>query len=165
MRPPIEFKIMRIRECPSPSQQIETPEQAMQYWRANILSADWYDESKECLVVLILNTGRRIIGHNLVSLGGLNTCFCHSREVFRRVIVAAGHAAILMHNHPSGDPSTSTADIQVTRELSRLAGCSGSKSWDHVIVGVPVTVKWDILFGRKSTLDALNYNRQSLMQA
>src|SRR5688572_4158752 len=135
MKPPIEFKVMRIRECASPAEIIDTPERAMEYWRANIPGSSRYDDSKECLIVLILNTRRRIIGHNLVSLGGLDTCFVHAREVFRPVIVAAGSAVILMHNHPSGDPAPSDADIRVTRELIRAGQLLRIDVLDHVIVG------------------------------
>jgi DNA repair protein RadC len=135
MKPPIEFKVMRIRECVSPAQLIDTPEQAMDYWRANIPSSPWYDEAKECLVVLILNTRKRIIGHNLVSLGGLDSCFVHAREVFRPAIIAAGATIILMHNHPSGDPVPSEADIRVTRELIRAAQLIRIELLDHLIVG------------------------------
>lgn len=135
MKPPIEFKVMRIRECASPSQTIDTPERAIEYWRANIPGAPWYDEAKECLVVLILNIRRRIIGHNLVSLGGLDNCSLHAREVFRPAIVAAGSGIILMHNHPSGDPTPSDADIRTTRELVKAGKLIRIDLLDHVIVG------------------------------
>ena len=64
---------MRVRECPSPPTQIDTPDQAAAYWKANIPQADWYDPCKEAFIVLVLNTRRRILGHNLVTLGGLDT--------------------------------------------------------------------------------------------
>src|SRR6266481_7812611 len=112
MKPPSEFKIMRVRECAAPSILIETPEEAVAYWRANVQTAAWFDPSKEAFVVLVLNTRRRILGHNLVTIGTLDSCFVHAREVFRPVLVAAGHAAILVHNHPSGNASPSEADIK-----------------------------------------------------
>ena len=101
-RTPHEFKVMRVRECAFPAQMVDTPERAVEYWRQNVIVADWFDESKEALVVLVLNTRRRIIGHNLVTLGNLHSCSVEPREIFRPVIVAAGSAIILMHNHPSG---------------------------------------------------------------
>ena len=104
---PHEFKVMRVRECPFPPQLVDTPERAVEYWRQNITCADWFDESKEALVVLILNTRRRIIGHNLVTLGNLDSCTIRPLEMFRPVIVAAGSACILMHNHPSKDSTPS----------------------------------------------------------
>lgn len=136
MKPPTEFKILRIRKCP-PGQSIETPEQAATYWRANIPQADWYDPAKEAFVVLVLNTRRRIIGHNLVTLGTLDTCNVHSREVFRPVICAAGSACILMHNHPSGDCQPSEGDIRVTRDLIRAGQLLKIDVLDHVVVGEP----------------------------
>ena len=136
MKPPIEFKILRIRECP-PGPNVETPEQAAAYWRENIPKADWYDPAKEAFVVLVLNTRRRIIGHNLVTLGTLDSCTVHSREVFRPVICAAGSACVLMHGHPSGDPTPSEADIRVTRDLIRAGQLLKIEVLDHVIIGRP----------------------------
>jgi DNA repair protein RadC len=135
MKTPIEFKVMRIRECVAPSQEIKTPETAVEYWNQNIATAPWFDESKECFVILILNTRRRIMGHNLVTLGGLDTCFIHPREVFRPTIVAAGSAIVLMHNHPSGDPTPSEADIRATREIIRAGQLLRIDILDHVIIG------------------------------
>jgi DNA repair protein RadC len=134
-RTPHEFKVMRVRECPFPSELIDTPERAVEYWRQNITKADWYDESKEALVVLILNTRRRIIGHNLVSLGNLDSCVARPLEVFRPIIVAAGSACILMHNHPSRDSTPSEGDIKVTRDLVRAGQLLKIEILDHVIVG------------------------------
>jgi DNA repair protein RadC len=132
---PHEFKVMRIRECPFPTQIIDTPESAVEYWKKNITCADWYDESKEALVVLILNTRRRIIGHNLVTLGNLDSCTVRPLEVFRPIIVAAGSACILAHNHPSGDSAPSEADIKVTINLIRAGQLLKIEVLDHVIVG------------------------------
>ena len=134
---PHEFKVMRVRECAFPAQMVDTPERAVEYWKQNITGADWFDESKEALVVLVLNTRRRIIGHNLVTLGNLDSCFVLPREVFRPVIVAAGSACILVHNHPSGDATPSAADIQVTRDLIRAGQLLKIEILDHVIVGSP----------------------------
>lgn len=135
MKTPSEFKVMRIRECIATPEPLDTPERAAEYWRLNIPCARWFDEAKEALVVLILNTRRRIIGHNLVTLGSLDTCFCHAREVFRPAIVAAGSAIILMHNHPSGDATPSEADIKVTRDLIRAGQLLKIEILDHIIMG------------------------------
>jgi len=137
MKTPHEFKVMRVRECPAPSTTIETPEQAAAYWKANIPQAEWFDPSKEAFIVLVLNTRRRLLGHNLITLGSLDTCTVHPREVFRPVLVAAGHAAILVHSHPSGDPTPSESDIKVTRDLIRAGQLLKIEILDHVIVGAP----------------------------
>ncbi len=132
--PPHEFKVMRVRECVA-SNLVDTPQRAYEYWQANIPQSDWYDESKEAFVVLVLNARKRIMGHNLIALGQVDQCWAHPREVFRAVIVAAGKALILMHNHPSGDSAPSEADIKVTRDLIRAGQLLGITVTDHVIVG------------------------------
>ena len=134
LNPPHEFKVMRIRECVAPFI-ADTPEKACEYWRANIPHSDWYDESKEAFVVLVLNARKRIIGHNLITLGLLDECHAHSREVFRAAIVSAGKEIILIHNHPSADTTPSEADIKVTRELIRAGQMLGIPVLDHIIVG------------------------------
>lgn len=132
---PHEFKVLTVRECEPLSQVLDTPDQVALYWRRNIVPADWYDPMKEALVVLVLNTRKRVIGHNLVALGNLDTCTLHPREVFRPVICAAGHALVLVHNHPSGEPSPSEADLKVTRELIRAGQLLKIEVLDHVIMG------------------------------
>ena len=135
MKPPAEFKVMRVRDCGTPADIVDTPDRVFDYWKANVATAPWFDPAKEAFVVLILNTRRRILGHNLVALGGLDSVAVHPREVFRPVIVAAGSAIILAHNHPSMDSSPSEADIRVTRDLVRAGQLLKIDILDHVIVG------------------------------
>ncbi len=135
MKPPHEFKVMCVREClPEPSK-ADTPDQAVAYWRANIPQADWFDPAKEVFVVLVLNARKRILGHNLVAIGSLDTVSVAPREVFRPIITIAGHAAILAHSHPSGDPTPSDADIKVTRDLIRAGQLLKIEVVDHVVIG------------------------------
>src|SRR5580700_7941540 len=95
---PHEFKILYVRECQPMSEVADTPEIVAAYWRNNIPQADWYDPAKEAFVVLALNTRRRILGHNLVALGSLDTCPVTPLHVFRPVIAVAGSAILLAHN-------------------------------------------------------------------
>lgn len=135
MKAPLEFKVMRVRECAVEPALVDNPERAFEYWRTNVVQSDWFDPCKEALVVLVLNARRKIIGHNLVALGTLDSCQTHPREVFRPAIVAAGSAIILMHNHPSGESTPSEADIRVTREIIRAGQLLKIDIVDHVIVG------------------------------
>jgi DNA repair protein RadC len=146
---PKEFKVITLRECPVPEamQQCETPDQAAAYWQASVIQAPHFNSECECFVVLLLNTRRRIKGHSLISTGTLDTILVHPREVFRVAIVAAGSAVVLMHNHPSGDPTPSEADIKVTRDLIRAGQLLKIDVLDHVIVG----------YGRHCSLRALGY--------
>ena len=72
---------------------------------------------------------------NLVTLGTLDSCNVHSREVFRPAICAPGSAVILRHNHPSSDPTPSEADIRVTRDLIRAGQLLKIDVLDHVVIG------------------------------
>lgn len=132
---PHEFKVLYVRECQPMTEVADTPERIAAYWRNNIPQADWYDPCKEAFVVIVLNTRRRIIGHNLVALGSLDTCPVVPREVFRPAVAASASAVILAHNHPSHDATPSEADIKVTRDLIRAGQLLKIDVLDHVIVG------------------------------
>ena len=97
---PKEFKVVALRECPTPEemQTIDTPDRAAAYWRANIPTHPYFSPDVECFTILMVNTRRRIIGHHLVSTGTLDTILVHPREVFRAPIIAAAAALILVHN-------------------------------------------------------------------
>jgi DNA repair protein RadC len=131
---PHEFKVVCVRECIG-TELIETPDQAAKYWRDNIPQAHWFDPLKEAFVVLVLNTRRRILGHNLVALGSLDTCPVVPREVFKPAIVQSASSLILAHNHPSGDPNPSEADTKVTRDLIRAGQLLKIEVTDHIILG------------------------------
>lgn len=117
------------------SMKAETPEGAANYWRANVATAPGWDPMKEHLVVLFVTTRRNIIGHNVVSMGTLDGVSAHPREVFRPAIVAAASAIIVMHNHPSGDPTPSEADVRTTRKLIQAGKVLEMEILDHVIMG------------------------------
>lgn len=136
-REPVEFKVVALRDCPLPEylHECDTPQKAADYWRLQIASALQFNEDLETMVALHLNTRRRIRGHHVVATGTLDAVHVHSREVFRTAIVAASSAILLMHNHPSGDPTPSEADIRVTRELIRAGQLLRLEVLDHVIVG------------------------------
>jgi DNA repair protein RadC len=131
---PHEFKVVCVRECVA-TELIENPEEAVKYWRDNIPQAPWFDPAKESFVVLVLNTRKRILGHNLVSLGSLDTCPVSPLHVFRPAIALSAAGLILAHNHPSGNPEPSQADIKVTRDLIRAGQLLKIEITDHVIIG------------------------------
>src|ERR1051326_9613644 len=103
---PKECKIQTLRECPTPVelQLCDTPDKAASYWRSHIVNHPYYNRDVETMVVIMLNTRRRILGHHLVSTGTLDTILVHPREVFRAAVIMSSAAVILAHNHPSGDP-------------------------------------------------------------
>lgn len=87
--------------------------------------------------VLCLNRKNRLLRHAEVSSGTAGSTLVHPREVFREAIRASASAIICAHNHPSGDPTPSTADIRVTRQLREAAATVEIELLDHVIVGDP----------------------------
>ena len=89
----------------------------------------------ETLQVLLLNTRRRLIRVEEVTDGTIDTLLVHPREVFKRAITANASAVVLAHNHPSGDPTPSEADIKVTRDLIRAGQLLKIDVLDHVIIG------------------------------
>ena len=134
---PKEYKVVALRECPTPEalQVCDTPEQAVEYWRLHVATAPHHSPECECFVVLMLNTRRRVKGHHLVSIGTLDTILVHPREVFRAAVLAGASAVVLLHNHPSGDPTPSEGDIKVTRDLIRAGQLLKIEVLDHVVVG------------------------------
>jgi DNA repair protein RadC len=85
--------------------------------------------------VLLLNTRRRLIRAITISQGTLDTILVHPREVFKAAIAANAAAIVLVHNHPSGDPTPSEADVKVTRDLIRAGQLLKIDVLDHVILG------------------------------
>jgi DNA repair protein RadC len=89
----------------------------------------------ESFQVLLLNTRKKLIRAEEISDGTLDTLLVHPREVFRAAIAANAAGVVLVHNHPSGDPTPSDADIKVTRDLIRAGQLLKIEVVDHVIIG------------------------------
>jgi DNA repair protein RadC len=89
----------------------------------------------ESFQVLLLNTRKKLIRVEDISDGLLDTLLVHPREVFRAAITANAAGVVLVHNHPSGDPAPSEADIKTTRDLIRAGQLLKIEVVDHVIIG------------------------------
>ena len=109
---------------------LDTPERI-----ADLLREESRPQDVEQFRVVLLNTRRRLIGLETISQGTLDTILVHPREVFKRAIAANASAVVLVHNHPSGDPTPSEADIKVTRDLIRAGQLLKIEVLDHVILG------------------------------
>jgi len=134
-----EYKVIALRECPLPESLAfcDTPERAAEYWRLHVQTNPYFNPDCECFVILMLNTRRRVKGHALITIGTMDTLLVHPREVFRAAVIANAASVVLMHNHPSGEPSPSEADIKVTRDLFRAGQLMKIDVVDHVIIGNP----------------------------
>jgi hypothetical protein len=134
---PKEYKVVALRECPMPEDMkiCDQPDKAADYWRLNVATNPYFNRDCECFVILMLNIRRRVRGHQLVSIGTMDTILVHPRDVFRAAVIAGAAAVILMHNHPSGEPQPSEADVKVTRDLMRAGQLLKIEVLDHVIMG------------------------------
>jgi DNA repair protein RadC len=110
---------------------LDRPEKVVEYLR----SAFEENPLQEAFYVIFLNRKNVPIGRHMVSLGTLNSTLAGPREVFRGAILAGASAIIAAHNHPSGDPAPSAADVQITRQLRDASRIIDIDLLDHVIVG------------------------------
>ena len=92
---------------------------------------------QEQVVVVPVDTRMRHMGTTVVSVGTVNESTAHPREIFRPVIARGAFGFVLVHNHPSGDPSPSRADEAVTRRVAEAAQLLQIRFVDHLIVGRP----------------------------
>lgn len=90
---------------------------------------------REYFRVMLLNTKNRVLGIETVSIGSLNASLVHPREVFKRAIQRSAAAIILLHNHPSGDPSPSSEDKEITQQLCKAGRIIGIEILDHIVIG------------------------------
>lgn len=102
---------------------------------SSVLMEDMRYLNKEYFKTLILNSKGKIITIDTISIGELNSAAVHPREVFNRAVKKSGAAIILAHNHPSGDPTPSQADIETTKRLIKVGDILGIPVLDHIIIG------------------------------
>src|SRR5258708_5143321 len=108
---------------------LETPDAVAAYMREEVRL-----RKTEVFQVLMLNIRRRLISKAKISDGTLDTILVHPREVFQSAIAANAAAILLVHNHSSGDPTPSEADVKVTRDLIRAVQLLKIEVLDHVIL-------------------------------
>jgi len=90
---------------------------------------------RECFMVLLLDTKNTVLKEEIVSVGTLNGAIIHPRELFKSAIKESANSVILVHNHPSGDPTPSREDKEVTERVIDAGKLLGIDVLDHVIVG------------------------------
>ena len=102
---------------------------------ANLFMEELRYKKKEVVKVLLLDTKNNIISDLLVSEGSLNASIVHPREVYLEAVKRSANKIIVVHNHPSGDPSPSNEDIKITKRLYDSGEILGIELLDHVIIG------------------------------
>ncbi|MCK4429179.1 MAG: DNA repair protein RadC [Candidatus Aenigmarchaeota archaeon] len=112
------------------SQPIKSAKDVFEYSSQRLLVTD-----KEQFMILLLDSKNRIIKDETVSIGTLNASIIHPREVFKSAIKESANTIILIHNHPSGDPTPSIEDEKITKILFEAGELLDIKVLDHVIIG------------------------------
>ena len=129
------FEVVRIKQEIKESTEpfalysIRSPEDAQKLAMAHIA-----DEDREVFLVMMLNTKNQVVGLHRAHVGSLNASIVHPREVMKCAILNNAASIIVAHQHPSGDPTPSREDIEVTKRLAEAGKIIGIDVLDHVIV-------------------------------
>ncbi|MFC5402090.1 RadC family protein [Cohnella soli] len=102
---------------------------------ADLLMEELRHHREEHFVCLFLDTKNQVIGRQTLSIGSLNASIVHPREVFKAAIRRSSASIVCAHNHPSGDPTPSPEDIQLTRRLGEAGKLLGIELLDHLVIG------------------------------
>lgn len=99
------------------------------------LFGDLARETKEHFVALHLDSKNHILCYDLVSVGSMTASIVHPREVYKSALLSSASGLVFVHNHPSGDPTPSREDLDITRRLKEAGELLGIRVLDHVIIG------------------------------
>lgn len=121
-------RLSQFSDLPRPV--IKSPDDA-----AGLVMEEMRHLDREHFRALLLNTRNQVIGMDKVSVGTLNSSTVHPRELFRNAIKRSAAAVILVHNHPSGDPTPSREDLDITGRLCEAGKIIGIEVLDHIIIG------------------------------
>lgn len=104
---------------------------------AAYLGPEMAELAQEQVRVVLLNTKHRVIGVQLVYQGGVNATTVRIADCFREAVKQGAPAIVLVHNHPSGDPTPSAEDIHLTQDIARAGELLGIEILDHIVIGKP----------------------------
>jgi len=117
-------------ELPFPKPRISEPNDVRALLQRQLAYQD-----REIFCIVVLDARNQVIGINTVSIGSVSASIVHPRETFRPAIMMGASSIILAHCHPSGDPSPSKDDIELTRRLVKAGEILGIEVLDHLIIG------------------------------
>ena len=123
-----EMKVFMVCEGTDPVK-VSGPPEALDIAREILTGLD-----REAFYVLPLSARNEIIGKHMVSMGSVSGSVVHPREVFKICVLANASGVILLHNHPSGDPTPSQEDLQITKQLVATGKILGIPVIDHLII-------------------------------
>jgi DNA repair protein RadC len=94
---------------------------------------DLFNQTRENLYLLSLDSRNKVISKNLISIGTVNETLIHPREVYRTALLNNAVSIALAHNHPSGDPNPSSEDIKITQRIAKAGSEVGIHLLDHIV--------------------------------
>ncbi len=106
------------------------PQEVYQHFRGRLA-----DRKRELFIVLLLDSKNRLLREVQISEGSLTASIVHPREVFAAVVRESAAALLLVHNHPSGDPTPSREDREITTRLKEAGELMGVRVLDHIVIG------------------------------
>lgn len=126
------FETMTVKENISayidPKARLTQPSQIWELFR-------WLGrESKEWMIVLLMDGKNRISAIDICSIGTLNQSLCHPREIFKSALISSCAAIVILHNHPTGCTMPSAEDISITKRLKEASEIIGIRLLDHLVV-------------------------------
>lgn len=130
--PPV-LRVQLVRE--DPRCYADRDEVKGHFEAAAILRRYLQDEDREHFVAMMLDVKNRVIGIHTASIGILNSALVSPREVFKAAILSNAMSVVLGHNHPSGDPTPSPEDFEITERLKKAGEIIGIEVLDHIIIG------------------------------
>ena len=125
----IEYKLVREEVSEHSTKQIKGADDVFEWFK--FLS----DAEKEKFIVVCLNSKAKIVCFDMVGIGTVNQCPVYPREIVKAAILSNSPSIILIHNHPSADPTPSQADSQLTRDVKAACKLLGIQVLDHIIIG------------------------------
>lgn len=126
----VSLKIVRESSLLYSARRIASPDDA-----ATLVRQFLADSDRENFIVICLNTKNEPNAIHTVGVGTLNSSQIHPRELFKISILANSASVIISHNHPSGDPTPSADDIEITKRLTEAGKILGIEILDHIIIG------------------------------
>ena len=126
------YRVTLVREgsVSNSNNHIRTPQDVM-----DVLSTEYDNAVVEMAQMLALDTKNKIIGIFTISTGSLNASIIHPRDIFQRAILSNAASVILAHNHPSGDPTPSSEDTELTKKLVDAGKILDIPILDQVVIG------------------------------
>jgi DNA repair protein RadC len=128
--PVVTIKLIREASVLYPTRRINSPLDAYDILKSFLVDAD-----RENFYAIYLNTKNEPAAIHPVSIGSLNASLVHPREVYKAAIPVNASSVILSHNHPSGDPTPSREDLEVSKRLKEAGTIIGIEVLDHIIFG------------------------------